>query len=144
MRMLSRRRLKSFAHEEGGAAVVEFAIVVGLLLVVVFGTVDWTRYFLLRAKLTNAVREGARFGAVQPSITAATKTSIASYTKARFVGDTTKGSVVVDTTLGPFTTSNPARIRVAWRSYPFSPATFLVLKSARTISDSAEFRREQP
>jgi Flp pilus assembly protein TadG len=143
MRVSSRRLLRMFVREERGAALVEFAIIVALLLVIVFGTIDWSRYFLLRAKLTNAVREGARFGAVL-SESGADQTAIRSYTKQRFIGDTTLGTVAVAFAGTVGSTTDPRRVRVAWRSYPFSPATFLVIRSAKTISDSAEFRREQP
>ncbi|MFX4287862.1 TadE/TadG family type IV pilus assembly protein [Janibacter sp. G349] len=43
-----------------GAAAVEMAIVLPLLLLVLGGIIDFGRYFLAEVQLTNAVREGAR------------------------------------------------------------------------------------
>lgn len=48
------------ATRERGAAAVEMAIVLPLLLLVLGGIIDFGRYFLAEIQLTNAVREGAR------------------------------------------------------------------------------------
>ena len=55
------------AAEEGVAA-VEFALILPLLLVLVFGIVDYGYYFLLSMECTHAAREGARKGAVEPDV----------------------------------------------------------------------------
>lgn len=47
-----------------GAAAVEFALVLPLLLMLVLGAIDWGWYFFVREVVTNAAREGARAGAV--------------------------------------------------------------------------------
>jgi Flp pilus assembly protein TadG len=49
---------------EGGQSLVEFAMVLPLLLVVLFAIVDFGRIYQGHVTLTNAVREGARLGAV--------------------------------------------------------------------------------
>ena len=50
--------------EERGAAVVEFAIVVPLLLLLLFGIIDFGVLIYDKAMLTNASREAARAGIV--------------------------------------------------------------------------------
>jgi len=47
-----------------GAALVEFAIVLPLLLVLVFGMIEFSIMFYDKAVITNASREGARAGIV--------------------------------------------------------------------------------
>ncbi|WP_242395470.1 TadE/TadG family type IV pilus assembly protein [Anaeromyxobacter oryzisoli] len=49
-----------------GAAAVEFAIVLPVLLLVVLGAIDWGYYFFCREVVVNASREGARAGSVIP------------------------------------------------------------------------------
>ncbi len=49
-------------NSEKGAAVVEFAVVLPLLLVIVFGIVEFGFLMYNQAMITNAAREGARFG----------------------------------------------------------------------------------
>jgi len=52
-------------HEgEKGAALVEFAIVVPLLMVILFGIIEFSIVLYDKAMLTNASREGARAGVV--------------------------------------------------------------------------------
>src|SRR5690606_3704871 len=47
-----------------GVAAVEFALVVPLLLVILFGIIDFSFMLYDKAMLTNAAREGARAGIV--------------------------------------------------------------------------------
>ncbi|MCW2583306.1 MAG: tadE [Klenkia sp.] len=64
---MARARLQS----ERGAAAVEFALVLPLLLLLVFGIVEFGRAFQVQATLAQAAREGARVMAVQNNATAA-------------------------------------------------------------------------
>ncbi|HSB20130.1 MAG TPA: TadE/TadG family type IV pilus assembly protein [Anaeromyxobacteraceae bacterium] len=61
--MRRRRGPRSEAGQRGAAA-VEFALVLPLLLMLVLGAIDWGWYFFVREVVTNAAREGARAGAV--------------------------------------------------------------------------------
>ena len=54
---------------ERGQALVEFALVLGLFLILLMGIVDFGLALSSRVSLTNAAREGARLGAVQASST---------------------------------------------------------------------------
>ncbi len=47
-------------------ATVEFALVCALLVLIIFGTIDFGRLFFTWASMGNAAREGARFGSVHP------------------------------------------------------------------------------
>jgi Flp pilus assembly protein TadG len=49
---------------QNGAAAVEFAIVLPLLVTLVFGIIEFSILFYNKAMLTNASREGARAGIV--------------------------------------------------------------------------------
>lgn len=64
----------AFTRRDRGAAAVEFAIVVPLLLLVLLGLVDFGRLFYVEVSLANASREGAR--AVAIGRTAADVTAI--------------------------------------------------------------------
>jgi Flp pilus assembly protein TadG len=60
----ARRRIA----DERGAAAVEFAIVVSLFFLLVFGIIDFGMGFQQWNATSNAAREGARKAAVDPSI----------------------------------------------------------------------------
>jgi Flp pilus assembly protein TadG len=49
------------------AALIEFAVALPLLVVLVVGIFDFGGAFNLKQELNNAVREGANFGASQPT-----------------------------------------------------------------------------
>ncbi len=55
---------KKRRHSESGASLVEFAIVLPLMLIFLFGIIEFGFLLFNKAMLTNAVREGARAGVV--------------------------------------------------------------------------------
>lgn len=57
---------------ERGQALVEFSLVLTLLLVLIFGLVDFGRAYICYVEVTNAAREGARLGATGASTSAIT------------------------------------------------------------------------
>lgn len=63
---LGRRRDRG----EGGQAVLEFAMILPLILLLIFGLVDFGRAYYTWLVVTNAAREGARVGATQQPLTA--------------------------------------------------------------------------
>ena len=62
MHMSNRRSMKS---DEQGAVLIEFALVIGLFFMLVFGMVDFGLAINTKTQMTNAGREGARLGTVQ-------------------------------------------------------------------------------
>lgn len=49
-------------RDESGAVVVEFALIVPLFMLVVFGVIDFSRAYYKLNTLNSSVREGARYG----------------------------------------------------------------------------------
>ena len=135
-------RIARLIREDSAAAMVEFAIVVSLLLVIVFGTVDYSRYFLSRTNLTNAARDAARYGALQS--TCGSTDTVKTHQHAREhitdfpVGYKDSGTVTVTCPIIAADTLYQVQIS----NYPFKPATFLVIKAAKRISVTSAFRRE--
>ncbi len=58
-------------RDERGAVVVEFALVLPLLVLFVFGIVEFGRAYNAKIELTSAVREGARAAALGGTIVTA-------------------------------------------------------------------------
>ena len=55
------------SRNQNGAAAVEFAIILPLFLLIVFGIVEWSLYLFNDHIITDASRRGARRGIVQAS-----------------------------------------------------------------------------
>ena len=62
------REYQEDRHEgQRGQALLEFALVIGFLLLVMFGIIDFARVFFGYATMSNGVREGARYAVVHPN-----------------------------------------------------------------------------
>jgi Flp pilus assembly pilin Flp len=117
-------------RNEKGAAIVEFALVVPLLLLLLWGIVDIGRAFYTLNNLASAVREGARTAAVMATdpTTTANKTLIKTAVTTAFtpIGPPLKPESV-------FVTLANRQVTVK-ASYPFAPLvlvgwTFPVVRS---------------
>lgn len=58
---MAARRFKLFSRCEGASA-VEFALILPVIMVVIFGAMDIAHMFYIEHLATNASREGARYG----------------------------------------------------------------------------------
>jgi Flp pilus assembly protein TadG len=131
--------LRRFRRDQRGAAMVEFAIIAPLLFALLFGIVDYGRLFFIYNNLTNAVREGARIGAVS-GMTSADQTIVIAAVRSR-INDRFRDSGTVAITYPVTGVVRTARVQLT--NYPFKPVTFLVLRNNRTLNITAEFRYEQ-
>ena len=101
-----------------GATAVEFAVVVPIVLMILFGIIEYGRYFFVRNIMDSAAREAARYAVVNS--TAATAANVQSVANTRmqpimnsFVGGTYAVNVFwLDPTAGNAV------------SYPFNNAPF--------------------
>ena len=74
------RWARASGDRERGAAAVEFALVLPLLLAILFGIVDFGRAYFADLTVTHAAREGARALAVGNDATAAATSAAAALT----------------------------------------------------------------
>ena len=81
--MLNRlRQLLRRGRGEEGAAAVEFALILPILVLLVLGGLDLGHRFYMEHLITNASREGARFAAKYTGTAAApTSTAVSNYVK---------------------------------------------------------------
>lgn len=67
------RLFKKLIKDKRGQAMVELALVLPILIILVFGITEFGRIFHSYLLITNASREGARFGIVDPLDTTSIK-----------------------------------------------------------------------
>jgi Flp pilus assembly protein TadG len=133
-------RIGRLRRSEDGAALVEFAIVLPVLLLLVFGIIDFGRALSAQNSITAAVHDGARLAAVQyPVVNAqAVKDSVRRFLAPLGIAP----DVIVRETPSH---GAPESITVEVRRYPFRPITPLASvlgMSTIPISASATFRWE--
>lgn len=66
-----------FPASDRGAAAVEFALVLPVLIVLILGLVEFSRLFNIQISLSNAAREGARTMAIENDLDVARTSAIA-------------------------------------------------------------------
>jgi Flp pilus assembly protein TadG len=101
-------------RDQRGAALVELAIALPMLIVVLLGTVDFGRVFRSTMVVTNAARAGALYGAQDPSLAADTTGMIAAANAVLTANALTTGPAPTASTLcqcatdaGVFTPTSP-------------------------------------
>jgi len=85
-------------HRDRGAAAVEMALVLPLLLVMVIGIIDFSRIFNGQIQLSQAAREGARIAALGAPAGFST-TDVSTRTNAALTNPALQGGVAVTTTV---------------------------------------------
>ncbi len=68
-----------FRKNREGAAVVEFAIVAPVFIMLIFGMIEYGRMVMVQQLMTNAVREGARRAVLEGATTPAVNTVVKDY-----------------------------------------------------------------
>lgn len=137
-----RRLVRRFVRHDGGAAMVEFAIVLPLFLAITWGVIDFGRLFFTSNALANAVREGGRYAAVLADPVgnaSAVKTKV----KQAFVPF--GGPALTDAEISVDTTTISGAVIVTITAYPAPVLTPLasLIGSTSNMTRKATFRRER-
>ena len=140
--IMKRLGFSRFLRRTRAAAVVEFALVVPILFLLVWGIISFSRAYQRLNALNSSLREGAR--------TASTLDSIVSLSNRT---DTIKATIhsfsaafgfTVDTSLVTVDATNGADVKVSVVNYPiFSGISFVGGLSSITVSREAIFRCER-
>ena len=130
------RRITRRLGGERGAVAVEFALVVPLLLVLLFGIVSVSRAFQVQATLSAASREAARTMAIENNVTTAKNAAVFAASAASL--PLSAGQVAVS----PATcTGKPATQNITVTiTYSFQPAGSFAGGVAFPITSKAVFR----
>lgn len=119
------RRLRAIWRRDDGAALIEAAFVLPILLFVSIGIIEFGRAFQTWQVVTNAAREGARVAVLSGMDDAAVRTRVGDYLQ---MGITSPASATISidrnttVSLGGTKTATASRVQV---DYPF---TFIVLQ----------------
>ena len=132
---------------ERGAALVEFALILPILVMFVFGIIEFGRLYSARIQLTSAVREGARAAALGADPVAATNAGApglkasditVSYTPSP--GSTCTGASSTTTTTSLSTTTTTIATATVTATYAFHYDIPLVRSGTMNLSATGVFR----
>lgn len=131
---------RSYRIYRRGAAVVEFAIVAPVLLLLVLGMIEYGRLVMVQQVITNATREGARQAVLDGATTASVTTVVNDF----LAGSRVSGAVVAVTPNPPSTAAfgDPVTVSV---QVPFSQVSWLptpMFLGNTTLSATTVMRRE--
>jgi Flp pilus assembly protein TadG len=126
-------RSSALLGRERGAAAVEFALVLPLLVILLLGIIDFGLYYYNDLQLTHAARDAARYLSVNN--VAAANTAIS--------GATLVSTAITTRTLNPGTSGQPATVTLR-AMYTFLTPLPLVVGIGRTLGINATvvMRRE--
>ena len=103
--------MKRIRRDDAGAAAVEFALVLPILLLLIFGIVDFGRLYFTQITLTDAAREGARVLALEGASGSgytATQAATDATTRVQDAANSVGGTVTVTT--GTCTVGDPVTV----------------------------------
>lgn len=137
--------MKTWSRRPRGAAAVEFALVLPLLLTILFGTIEWGYYFFNRQIVINSAREGARVGTLQSMSSANAKAAAESYLSGSGLalktgGGTVGGTVYTDPASGTCPTESSC-VRIVYTLPSLTGFLDAILGSSRDIVAYAEMRK---
>jgi len=129
---------------ERGAAIVEFAVIVPLFLMLVFGTIEAGWFFAQEVEIRNAAREGARLAVIDFGNGQTIRDETCA--RADLSGNGANIAIVLngpsDTTFDP---ASPSSVTVTMTKTYQSLTGFLDFAfGAAVMSSSAEMRTERP
>ncbi|MEM5328150.1 TadE/TadG family type IV pilus assembly protein [Paraburkholderia sp. JHI2823] len=128
-----------------GVAAVEFALVLPVLLLLLFGIIEMGLFLYDKAVITNASREGARAGVVLKSpkpTTSDIQTVVTNYTSSYLLTFGTQNTPAVVTTGAGGNFGQPLSVTVSWQynglalGRMVAPITGAITMSATTVMNN--------
>jgi len=141
------KRPWTFFHRQDGSVILETALMITVLLLLMFGMVDFGRVMYTSNSLVSAAREGARFGATQTAVnTSAIQDTVRKrFNPYTFGGDTLKNSDITAVAVGTPTTS--IKVTIAYTFKWITPVARLLGWTSgsaftSTLHSQSEYRYE--
>ena len=138
------KRIRRRRHHRSGAAAIEMAIVLGLLILLVFGIIEMGRAIMVNQVITNAAREGARRAVIPGATDAQVQARVDQYLAAANITGATR---TIEINGAPGTLAGaPARAQVGVSvSVPYSNVSygiFNLISPSRTFVARVNMRKE--
>lgn len=141
----ARHALHRWTRDERGTAIIEFAIIVPMLLVLVLAIIDFGRMMAVSGGLAAAVREGARYAATSANPSDGTQQSAI---KSRVINEFQSfgGAALTTSNITIAVDNANANVTVSVANYtyqPITPVMRMIGAGTLNFSRSATFRWER-
>ena len=142
---------RALLKSQDGSVILETALMIGVLLLLAFGMVDFGRVMYTSNSLISAARDGARVGAVQATVNTTTIKSVVRgrFNQYTFGGDTLTDAAitVTDNSSPPPNTPPSIRVRITYTFKWISPVARLLGWTSgstftSTLHSQSEYRYE--
>jgi Flp pilus assembly protein TadG len=139
---MKRLSISRFRRQTRAAAIVEFALVVPILFLLVWGIISFSRAYQRLNALSSSLREGARVASTMDSVVSAASRTTTIRTRIRAFSSAF--GYPIDTSLVNIDASSGVDVRVHVVNYPiFSGLSFVGGLSSITVTREAVFRCER-
>ncbi len=126
-----------------GSVIVEFTLVILLLLLTLFGAIEFGWALYTKAVVTNAAREGARIATTQSATNTVVESIVQSYLSNSLLPNTATITINPPTIdPGPPITPGPGESVTVTVTYEYAPLIRMVRSSNWRIVASSSMRRE--
>jgi Flp pilus assembly protein TadG len=134
------RPCRSFRKFRLGAATVEFAVVVPVFFILVFGMIEFGRMVMVQQVITNASREGARQAVLDGATTAEVTTAVNSYLSSGSISGATVTVTPNPPTNAAFGDPVSVSVSIAFSQVSWLPSPMFL--GGRTLTATTVMRRE--
>jgi Flp pilus assembly protein TadG len=135
-----RRTRRTGKQSRKGAALLEFAVILPVYLLFVFGIIEYGRMVMVQQIITGAAREGARVGVLDDSTSATVSTAANRILSAAGIA-----SATISATPDPPSSATYASFVTVTVSVPFSSVSWLpspMYLGGKTLTSTSIMRRE--
>jgi Flp pilus assembly protein TadG len=129
-------RLADFRHDERGAAAVEMALIVPLLITLMFGSFELGNYFWSEHQVVKGVRDGARFAGRQ-SFTKITCSTVDAAVETQIKNLTRTGAITGGTAKIRNWTDSNVTVTVSCPATPLTTGIYNSLANAPRVTVTA-------
>jgi len=132
-----------FHRDEWGQAIVETALVVPMIVLLVFGILEFGRFYNAWIVITQASREGARVAAVECTLSPSTCGTDVNTKVDANLGGLSLASRTITLTPGPYSAGSPVTVTVQYSMSVITPIIGTILPgNPHTLTSSATMRLE--
>jgi len=134
-------KLSRSFRKQRGAAAVEFAVVAPILVLLLFGMIEYGRMVMVQQMVTNATREGARRAVLDGITTADVKQAVQEYcASGRITVNDNEVMVSPDPALADFGDPITVSLRVPFTRVSWLPAPWFL--GSTNLTATSVMRRE--